>query len=153
MSKFMSVIDYSTRTNTLSISVILLSVAILVSACSATKKVAEVVESSPSKMPVLTFDLDTIDLGDLVEGEKRTMAYTFKNTGTDTLQIDLATACKCTDLRWTQDAIPPGGRGTIEVEFDSTNFSGNVKKTIDVIANTEPLVTEVFFTALVVKKQ
>jgi len=103
-------------------------------------------------VPIITLDLATIDLGDLVEGETRTMVYSFTNTGTETLQIDLVTACKCTDLRWTQEPIPSGEKGTIEVDFDSTGFSGEIKKTIDIIANTEPLVTEAFFTATVVKK-
>lgn len=130
----------------------LLCVAILCMACSSTKKAVEVTASTPAKTPIITFDLDTINIGELVEGEKRTLVYSFTNTGTETLQIDLATACKCTDLGWTEDPIPPGGKGTIEVEFDSTGFSGDIKKTIDIIANTEPIVTIAYFTATVVKK-
>lgn len=148
----MLIVDNSGKTIMYFIGGLLFSFLLVLTSCSSSKKITETVNENSVDLPVITFDQQTLDLGDLVEGESRSMVFNFTNTGSKTLQIDLATACKCTDLRWTQDPIPPGGKGTVEVEFDSTDFNGEVKKTIDIIANTEPLVTEAFFTATIVKK-
>jgi len=103
------------------------------------------------KLPVISFALDTIHIGSIIEGKKVTLVYPFTNTGNDTLLIDLVTACKCTDLRYSSEAIPPGEGGEIEVDFDSTGFKGEITKTIDIISNTEPIVKEAWFTATVVQ--
>lgn len=103
-------------------------------------------------VPVISYDQDTIHLGTIIEGETRHLKYTFTNTGTETLIIDLATACRCTALTWTEDPIAPGESGEITVEFDSTGFKGDVLKTIDVIANTEPIVKLAWFTAHIKEK-
>ncbi len=103
-------------------------------------------------IPIISFEQDTIHLGSLVEGEKRSLVFNFTNTGTATLVIDLASACKCTSLDWPSGPIEPGGTGQVLVEFDSTGFRGDVTKTVDVIANTDPIVVEAFFTAQVTPK-
>jgi len=121
--------------------------------CSSKKTVIDSVPQQISTdVPIISYDLDTIHIGTLKEGEKRQLLYTFQNTGSQDLIIDLATACRCTDLKWPQDPIPPGERGEILVEFDSTGFSGDIIKTIDVIGNTEPIVKLAWFTATVVKE-
>jgi len=102
-----------------------------------------------NKLPVISFALDTIHIGSIEEGRHVTLVYPFTNTGNDTLYIDLATACKCTDLRYSTDAIPPGEGSKIEVDFDSSGFSGEIIKTIDIISNTEPIVKEAWFTATI----
>lgn len=119
--------------------------------CSSTKEVTEQRVVRPD-VPVITFERDTIHLGNLVEGETRELVFEFTNTGGKTLQIDLATACKCTDLRWTQDPVLPGQQGRVEVDFDSKGFSGDITKVVDIIANTDPIVREAVFTATVLKK-
>jgi len=121
--------------------------------CASSKKVAEQLSQEESgSVAVISYDLDTIHIGTLKEGEKRQLLYTFQNTGTQDLIIDLATACRCTDLKWPEEPIPPGERGEILVEFDSSGFSGDVIKTIDVIANTEPIVKLAWFTATIIKE-
>lgn len=103
-------------------------------------------------VPVITYEQDTIHLGTMMEGEKRSLKYEFTNTGSKTLIIDLATACRCTALSWPEEPIAPGETGEITVEFDSTGFNGDVLKTIDVIANTEPIVKLAWFTAHIKQK-
>lgn len=98
-------------------------------------------------LPVITFEQDTIHIGKMIEGESQEITFTFTNTGDATLDIEIVTACKCTSLEWPQHPIAPGGQGEITVEFDSTGFEGKVLKTIDIIANTDPIVIEGFFTA------
>ena len=87
-----------------------------------------------------------MDLGTISAGDKKQLLYEFTNTGDETLIIDLATACKCTEITWPKKPIPPGGSGKIIAVFDSTGMNGVYEKTIDIIANTEPIVVEARFT-------
>jgi len=119
--------------------------------CKTQQAIGKDVKAS-ADLPIITFEQDTIHLGTLIEGEKRSLVYQFTNTGRGTLQIDLASACKCTSLDWPSDPIEPGGGGEITVEFDSMGFRGEVLKTIDIIGNTDPIVVEAWFTATVNSK-
>ena len=110
-------------------------------------------EKTVEPLPIMTFVQDTIHIGKLIEGESRKMSFEFTNTGDAVLDIELVTACKCTSLDWPPEPIPPGEQGVITVEFNSTGFKGEVLKTIDVIANTDPIIVEAFFTAEVEAKE
>lgn len=135
------------------VSILFIFAAVFTWSCSSSKEVVKPIQEQVSTdVPIITYDLDTIHIGTLKEGEKRQLLYTFQNTGSQDLIIDLATACRCTDLQWPQEPIPPGERGEILVEFDSAGFSGDVIKTIDVISNTEPIVKLAWFTATIVKE-
>ncbi len=113
------------------------------SACK-TKKL--VVDSQGNPVPEITWDKQTQHLGDVKLGETRDLEYTFTNTGSADLIIELATTCKCTAIDWPRQPIPPGGKGLITATYDSsTQKLGEVTKTIDVIANTDPIVAEAFF--------
>ena len=97
-------------------------------------------------VPIIKWDIDTFDLGIVKRGETRELIYNFTNVGKADLLIDLVTACRCTSLNWPSVAIAPGESGKIEVIYDSTGQKlGPFTKTIDVIANTEPIVVEAFF--------
>lgn len=103
--------------------------------------------------PKITFKEQTVDLGEIREGEEVTMQFEFVNTGTEALAIEIVTACRCTSLSWPEEAIPPNGRGAIFVKFDSTGYEGEVNKVIDIISNTDPVVVEAFFKAMVVSSK
>ena len=80
------------------------------------------------------------------------LEYHFINTGNKDLDIELVTACKCTQLDWPRKPVPPGSRGVITVEYDtSTEPLGFREKTIDIIANTNPIVVEAKFSITIVK--
>ncbi len=100
--------------------------------------------------PVMTFKEQVIELGEMIQGEKKEIVYEFENTGSVPLNIELATACKCTDIQWPKDSILPGGKGKIVAIFDSTDMEGVYHKTIDIIANTDPIVVEAKFNVEVV---
>jgi len=103
-------------------------------------------------VPVITFKQQTFDLGEVKLGETRNLVYEFTNTGTDFLQIDLITSCHCTNIDWPQGPVAPGSSGKIEVQYDSTGQKlGDLKKTIDIICNADPIVVEAFFTVKVVE--
>ena len=101
--------------------------------------------------PQIKFDVEEKDLGILQQGMKKKEVFPFTNVGDGDLLIELATACECTELDWPREAIKPGQRGTISIEYDSTDKEGSQDITIDVIANTEPIVTQAFFKVLVEK--
>ena len=102
-------------------------------------------ERNLNEVPVITFDTAFFDLGDMVVGEKKKLVYNFVNSGDAPLKIDLVTACKCTQTDWPKKEILPGERGTISAVFDSNGMKGEYHKTIDIIANTDPIVVEAKF--------
>lgn len=112
---------------------------------------ASATELTDEQYPVMTFVNQYIDLGDMKEGTKVPMIFRFTNTGTESLFIEHITACKCSDIQWTDGEIKPGEEGEIHVLFDSTGYEGEVEKAVDIIANTDPIVVEAFFKAQVLK--
>ncbi len=103
------------------------------------------------KYPKIQFENESVNLGSVQQGEKKKYSFSFRNAGEADLIIDLATACECTELDWPRDPIKPGQTGLIDVEYDSTDKEGQQEVTVDVIANTEPIVTQATFTIFVEK--
>lgn len=102
--------------------------------------------------PVIHWEQQTYALGKVKKGETRDLVYNFTNVGTEDLIIELVTACKCTSFDWPRKPIPPGGNGYITATYDSsTQKLGSITKTIDVIANTSPIVVEMFFNVEVIE--
>jgi len=134
--------------NTLRILSCITLIACIVS-CASAKKVVNVQAQEPLP-PIMTFDESLIDLGEMKQGEKRKLVFRFTNTGGSPLLIELATTCKCTDITWPTKTIAPGESGEINAVFDSSDFEGPVTKSIDIIANTDPIVVEAKFKAEVV---
>jgi len=100
--------------------------------------------------PIITFVTPTIELGEMKQGEQRKLIYEFENTGNAPLVIDFATACKCTEIVWPKLPVLPGEKEEIVAIFDSTDMEGDYHKTIDIIANTNPIVVEAKFNVAVV---
>ncbi len=101
-------------------------------------------------VPVIAFEETVIDLDTILQGEVYELLYWFTNKGKEDLKIDLVTSCKCTDIEWTQGDIAPGNKGVIRAVFNSTDQGpGPVEKVIDILSNTDPIVTEVWFKAVI----
>ena len=100
------------------------------------------------KMPVISFEKTTYDFGEVVEGERLTYAFKFKNTGKSNLIIFSSEAtCGCTTSQPPKAPIRPGESGEIIVTFDSKGQKGSVHKQILVGANTYPAETILNITA------
>ena len=100
------------------------------------------------KMPVITFETKTYDFGDVVEGERLTYAFKFKNTGKSNLIIYSSEAtCGCTTSQPPKAPVRPGESGEIYVTFNSQGQKGKVQKRILVGANTYPAETILTITA------
>ncbi len=95
--------------------------------------------------PIITFKENHIDIGKLTQGEKSEITFEFENTGDADLVIDLVTACKCTEITWPEEPVSPGESAKIVAIFDSAGMEGPYEKTLDIIANTDPIVVEAKF--------
>jgi hypothetical protein len=61
-------------------------------------------------------------------------------------------SCGCTVPTFSQEPIPVGGTGFVDLEFDSSGKPGINNKTVTVTANTWPKVTTLRFKAMVTPK-
>jgi len=96
--------------------------------------------SAQDKAVSLTFEKENIELGKVTKGEKKTFEYTFKNTGTDIIEIEIVSGCDCTTLDWTRGEIKPGESGVIDVIFDSTEKEASETVDVDIyLKNINPV--------------
>ena len=67
----------------------------------------------------VTWDKKMIELGTVKKGEKRSMNFEFTNTSGADVQIDIVDACDCTKVDFPRGIIPSGGKGKLDVVFNS----------------------------------
>jgi len=66
----------------------------------------------------------------------KTVVYTFTNTSANPFIIEgLEAACGCTNLRSDKEIYPAGDIGTITVDFNPINISGNITKWVYIRGN------------------
>ncbi len=100
--------------------------------------------------PIIKFENNNQDLGTIKRGQKIPFEFEFENTGDADLLIELVTSCKCTNLEWPKEAVKPGQKATIRAVYDTTYQKlGETEKIVDIIANTEPIVVEARFKAVI----
>lgn len=82
---------------------------------------------------------ETIDFGEVIEGEKVYLEFKLKNTGTGDLIISKASAsCGCTELQYPKDIIKKGVVDVLNVTFDSRGRLGKQIKKITIVSNATP---------------
>ena len=79
----------------------------------------------------------SIDFREVNRGSQLTHTFKFKNSGTGPLAIQgVHTSCGCTTVTPYKDKVfNPGEEGSIEVTFDTSDFKGEVKKTVTIMTN------------------
>ncbi|MBL7882879.1 MAG: DUF1573 domain-containing protein [Bacteroidia bacterium] len=93
----------------------------------------------PGMEPQLTFTEETHDFGKIMQGEKVSYSFIFKNTGKSDLIISNASAsCGCTVPNYPKTPVKPGEESKIDVVFDSSGKSGLVQKTVTLVTNCSP---------------
>ncbi|MBP5548642.1 MAG: DUF1573 domain-containing protein [Bacteroidales bacterium] len=91
------------------------------------------------KMPIITFETDMHDFGQLMAGEVISYSFKFTNTGNADLIISSCDAsCGCTVADYPHQRIAPGKTGYITVSFKSQGMSGTQIKDVIVASNAQP---------------
>lgn len=95
--------------------------------------------SAPADMknaPEMTFEVEEHNFGTCKQGESVTREFTFTNTGKEALIISNAQgSCGCTVPQYPKEPIPPKGKGTVKVTFNSAGKQGMQDKTVTLTSN------------------
>ena len=107
--------------------------------------------TASEKLPKITFaEKGIYDFGTLTEGDTVEHVFAFTNTGEFPLIINNVTAsCGCTTPDWPHEPVAPGAKSSVRVRFNSRGKQGEQNKTITIIANTDPAMTDLQFKAMV----
>lgn len=101
-------------------------------------KVAKTQIMKEKSFPLIKFDTTYHDFGTLVQGEKASVSFKFRNTGSSNLIIkDAFSTCGCTVPNFSSEPISPGEEGKVEVLFDSEGKYGLQYKTVTLKLNTK----------------
>ncbi len=90
------------------------------------------------KLPVMAFEKQEHDFGNIIQGTPQETVFTFTNTGDAPLIItDARSSCGCTVPQYPKNTpIAPGDTGELVVKFNGSG-KNQVTKTVTVTANTE----------------
>ena len=103
------------------------------------KETASVNKSKSGVEPIILFNEDMHDFGNLTQGEKVSYSFVFKNIGVSDLLISSAKgSCGCTIPTYPKEPIKAKQEAKIDVVFDSEGKSGRVEKTITLVTNCNP---------------
>ena len=106
-----------------------------------------------SKLAQITFEKTVHDFGTVNENDQLLHQFIFTNTGNVPLIISNANStCGCTIPDWPKHPIPVGGKGEIEVKFNTTMRPNMQTKPVRIYANTLPNETIIYIRAFVKPK-
>ena len=137
-----------THKNFFTNSALIFFLGLILSSCNSdpSKKVKEenlkaVQEKALQKLesPVITFDFDTYNYGEVVDGDVVEVDFNFTNTGnSDLIIFDASASCGCTVPEYPKNKnIKPGEGGNIKVMFDTSNKPGKQVKSVTLSTNTD----------------
>ncbi len=137
-----------THKNFFTNSALIFFLGLILSSCNSdpSKKVKEenlkaVQEKALQKLesPVITFDFDTYNYGEVVDGDVVEVDFNFTNTGnSDLIIFDASASCGCTVPEYPKNKnIKPGEGGNIKVMFDTSNKPGKQAKSVTLSTNTD----------------
>ncbi len=91
---------------------------------------------NPTSKSKLEFSETSHDFGEIIQGDKVSYVFKFKNTGSEPLVLsNVMTTCGCTATSWPRQPIPPNGSGEIAATFNSAGKMGKQNKYITVVSN------------------
>ena len=108
---------------------------------------------SDLKAPVIKWDIDSYNFGEIPQGIPVDVVFEFTNTGHAPLIISkVEPAGNCTNAQWPKTPIMPGQKGSIQVTFDAET-GGKFSKTAVVTSNAKPTEQTLVFVGTVVPKK
>ncbi len=103
-----------------------------------------------NKYPVIKFSQEEYDLGTVTKPAIKSGKIEFSNIGTAPLEIEVASGCDCTTLDWPRTPILPGGKGVIQIQYDSSKRDKGLQDvTVDILSNTKEAVSSTTFKIMV----
>ena len=102
-------------------------------------------------LPKIEFEKEIHDFGKLIQGEKVSFGFKFKNTGNSDLLISqVNSSCGCTVTRFPKTPIKPEEEKVLKVTFDSNGRKGIQNKTVTVVTNCQPSSNVIRIKAMVI---
>lgn len=95
--------------------------------------------NTKEKMPIIKFDKEMHDFGNLTQGENISYSFKFTNEGNADLVITSCEAtCGCTVANYPRDPLAPGKSSYVTVSFNSAGKVGQQLQEVTVVSNTQP---------------
>lgn len=90
---------------------------------------------------VISFKENSVDFGDIVEGQKVEHTFVLTNSGKSPLIIsNVAATCGCTVPSWPKEPVAPGKSAEIKVSFNSAGKMGKQNSVVRIYSNaSEPI--------------
>lgn len=85
----------------------------------------------------IVFSEETFDFGTIREADGPVIhEFSFTNNGLDTMNVvSVRASCGCTTPKWTKEAVPPGGVGIIQAQYNPRNRPGTFNKSLTINAS------------------
>lgn len=95
--------------------------------------------NADEKMPIIKFEKQLHDFGNLTMGENISYSFKFTNVGNADLVINNCEAtCGCTVPDFPKDVIAPGQSSYVTVAFRSADKAGQQLQEVTVVSNAHP---------------
>lgn len=97
------------------------------------------------------FEKTEFDFGQVAEKDDTLWCeFKFKNIGNEPLIIsEIKTACDCTLADWVKKPIMPGKEGVIKAGYKYKGKSGNYNKSLTILANTLPAMSQLYIKGVI----
>ncbi|MCH2230447.1 MAG: DUF1573 domain-containing protein [Crocinitomicaceae bacterium] len=111
---------------------------------------SEVKVGNKTTMEVVT----VFDAGDVLKGEVVTAKFSVTNTGSYPLVVgEVKGSCSCTVAEYPEEPIQPGESGDVLAHVNTEKVgAGPLNKSVRIVANTDPSVTQVIVKANVIRR-
>jgi hypothetical protein len=97
--------------------------------------ISQIAMAQTSKGPVIKFEKQSYNFGEITQGAPAEVEFTFTNSGDEPLILsNVRSSCGCTVPKWTNEPVKPGEQGKITVKYNS-NRIGSFSKQITVSSN------------------
>ncbi|KUG26156.1 hypothetical protein ASZ90_004007 [hydrocarbon metagenome] len=88
------------------------------------------------QQPQISFSINEINFGKVVEGEIKTTQISITNRGKTDLHIrGVVSTCECFDLSLSKQNLKPGEVANVTVNFNSKGLSGELITTITILSS------------------